>query len=408
MLTAVDEDLLGIANRSDPMGVLSVWSERARDLVPHLTEQTLSVRGFQVLVEAFRLWERYEPAHPAHAGRLADFFVLIEQAFARTVGARDNWPLPGARRVRARKDETPHISLADRDWHLLGAQRATGLWALYRGASRRAGLLTDDLSRLSDATLAEATGRNTLVPRAQQRLFALIASAMDGETVALPSNLNNALTRYLHDTFRVLPLADHLQQRLIDEHPLNRLLAQRLLAEGDGELDHRRILADAARDLPEHRTALEDAIRCEDLLAVAEAALLWLCAAKGKSVADAAADLPIDLTAFERARAAFGHSGRYTGPTATARHAGLHERLDTRSRELLLRSVLRLHEAVSRQRRRAAWVWEDVGVLHSDVDIDRPPETDLQVGLAWRNDYYLYPLQRIARQLAAHREDAEA
>jgi len=86
MVTAKDDDLLGMSNRSDAMGILAVWSVRGRDLVPHLTEQTTSVRGFQILVEAFRLWEIYEPAHPQHAGSLDDFFLLIEQAFARTVG----------------------------------------------------------------------------------------------------------------------------------------------------------------------------------------------------------------------------------------------------------------------------------------------------------------------------------
>ena len=85
MISQKDDELRVVANRSDAMGVLAVWSVRARDLVPHLTEQTTNVRGFQILVEAFRLWELYEPAHPEHAGRLDDFFLLVEQAFARTV-----------------------------------------------------------------------------------------------------------------------------------------------------------------------------------------------------------------------------------------------------------------------------------------------------------------------------------
>ncbi len=40
MLTKRDNMLLGVTNRSDAMGVLAVWSSRARDLVPYLTEQT--------------------------------------------------------------------------------------------------------------------------------------------------------------------------------------------------------------------------------------------------------------------------------------------------------------------------------------------------------------------------------
>ena len=69
-----------------------------------------------------------------HAGRLDDFFLLVEQAFARTVGWHDkDWPLPGARRARAPGSDRPHISLTDLEWHLLGGRKANGLWGLYRG-----------------------------------------------------------------------------------------------------------------------------------------------------------------------------------------------------------------------------------------------------------------------------------
>ena len=403
ILTEKDEELLGVAHRSDAMGVLAVWSVRGRDLVPHLTEQTTSVRGFQILVEAFRLWEIYEPAHPEHAGRLDDFFLLVEQAFARTVGWHDkDWTLPGARRVRARSSEEPHISIEDPDWHLLGGQKANGLWGLYRGASRRAGLLMDDMTRLSSDSMGQATLHSGVGPAAQPRLFKAVQRAMNGETVSLPKHRKNKLTGDLYDTFRDVPLAEHLQARLVDGHDLNRKLAEHLL-EID-ELDHRLFLANAARDLPNHQATIEDAIRCENLLAVVEAVFFWLCASKGKTVKAAVADLPVDLKALSAARAAFGHSGHYQGNTALVRHDLFHEQLNTSSHVELARSVLRLHEKVNEQRKRSPWVWEDQGVLHSDVDLDRPSDTALQVGVAWRNDYYLYPLKSITEQLAEVRE----
>ncbi len=403
MLTEKDDELLGVSNRTDAMGVLAVWSVRGRDLVPHLTEQTTSVRGFQILVEAFRLWELYEPGHPQHAGRLDDFFLLIEQTFARTVGRHDHdWPLPGSRRVRARSTEEPHISLSDLDWHLLGGQKANGLWGLYRGASRRAGLLAEDMTRLSGETMEHATLRAGLGPDVTGRLFNIVARAMDGETVALPTHMNNKLTASVYDTFWKLPLADHLHAQLIDGHALNRELAERLL-ELD-ELDHRAFLATAALELSEHRAAIEDAIRCEDLLSVLEAVFLWLCASKGKTLEAAVAELPIDLSSLASSRTAFAHSGAYRGETAVARHGRFSEQLDTSSHVALARSVLLLHEKVSEERRRAPWVWEDQGVLFSDIDVERPSDAALQVGLAWRNDYYLEPLQGIAKQLAAVRQ----
>ena len=403
LITAKDDELVGASSRVDAMGVLAIWSVRGRELVPHLTEQTTNIRGFQILVEAFRLWEAYEPAHPDHADRQDDFFLLIEQAFARIVASRgQEWNLPGARRVRALSSKAPRISLQDLSLHLLGGQKANGLWGLYRGASRRAGLLREDMARLSDDTMREATVNAGVAGRAQQRLFDAVRDAMNGRTVELSAHMNNALTQALCDTFRSIPLADHLSARLIERHDLNRELAERLLA--IEELDHRTFLADAAQDLPDHRVTIENAVRCEDLLAVVEAMFLWLCARKGEKVEVAAAALPVDLDALRAAREAFERSGVYRGDTAAARQRRFREQLNPSSKVELARSVLRLHEKVSEERKRAPWVWEERDVLLSDVEVEGPSEHELQVGVAWRNDYYLAPLQGIVKQLAEARE----
>ncbi|MDE0263960.1 MAG: hypothetical protein OXJ37_16270 [Bryobacterales bacterium] len=398
LLSAKDNELLGEASRQDAMGVLAIWSVRGRDLVPHLTEQTTIVRGFQILVEAFRLWEFYERAHPEHAGRLDDFFVLIEQAFARTVGWRDkDWQLPGTNRVRARSSDEPWISLQDSGWHLLGSQKANGLWGLYRGASSRAGLLRGDMTRLSAETMEHAvnTGINGL---AQASLFDTVQNAMDGKTAQLPPDLNDQTNRAIYDTYWNLPLADHLHERLVEGYELNRELAGRLLKVE--KLDHRTLLTTAARDLPDHRATIENAVRCEDLLAVLEAIFLWLCAGKGETLEASVAELPIDLGALRAAHTAFGRSGSYRVGTASVRHRLFYERFDTSSNVAIARSVLHLHEKVSDERNRSRWVWEQQGVLSSDMDVERPPERELQVGIAWRNDYYLAPLRSIAKQLA--------
>ena len=403
LLTAKDDALVGASGRLDAMGVLAIWSVRGRDLVPHLTEQTINLRGFQVLVEAFRLWEVYEPDHPEHADRLDDFFLLIEQAFARTVGWHDeDWDLPGALRVRARSSEAPRISVEETGWHLLDGQKANGLWGLYRGASRRAGLLTDDMTRLSNETMTESTLKGGVVGRAQKRLLVAVQEAMDGHTVELPWRMNNGLTKALYETFWDVPLADHLHARLIEGHDLNQRLAERLLAME--ELDHRKLLTDAARDLPEHRATIEDAVRCENFVAVIEAVFLWLCARKGKTVEAAVENLPIDLHALAAARESFVHSGSYGKGAACERHRCFHEELDPSSKAKLAHSVLLLHKMVSEVRKRAPWVWEEHGVLRSDVDVERPSERELEVGVAWRNDYYLAPLHNISKQLAEVRK----
>ena len=73
MLSSWDKELLGVANRTDAMGILAVWTARARDIVPHLTEQTTDIRGFQILLEGIRLWEMFEREHPDHVGEAANF-----------------------------------------------------------------------------------------------------------------------------------------------------------------------------------------------------------------------------------------------------------------------------------------------------------------------------------------------
>ena len=399
MISSVDNDLVGAANRSDAMGVLAVWSHRARDLVPHLTEQTTDVRGFQILVEAFRLWESYQRESSESSERLGDFFMLVEQAFARTIGLRDgDWPLPGARRVRARAGEDPHISVVDPGWHLLGGQMAGGLWGLYRGAARRAGLLDENMAYLSPETREQADKHKSLSERSVNRLFEIVCRAMNDETVPLPSHGNDGLRRDLCESFDEVPLRDHLYAKLVKAGPLNQALAERLV--DCDELDHRTFLNGAEDELKQHRSTLNGVVRCEDLLAVLEAIFLWLCASKGDTLKDAVADLPVDLRAVEQARVQFGDSGRYEGATAESRHARFHEELDTSNRIALAQSVLSLHKKVSDERGRAAWVWEENGRLRSDVDVPRPDGREFEIGLAWRNDYYLHPLRSIARQLS--------
>lgn len=399
MLSARDETLLGVSRRSDAMGTLSVWSTRARELVPHLTEQTTEVRGFQILVEIFRLWTRYEPLHPQHTGRLDEFFLLVEQAFGRMVARRaQDWSLPGARRVRARMNEPAYISLADPAWHLLGGQKTNGIWGLYRGAARRAGLLVDQMDALSIETQAAADAARGFDNAAERQLFRLVSEAMDGDSVALPTSFRGSLARHLCSTFNEVPLADHLKHMLLDVDPLNRQLADRLLiAEG---LDHRELLSEAAESLPAHRLALVNSIRCENVLAVVDSVFAWLCASTGKTLKRAVKKLPVDRGALAAACAQFADSGAYGAGTAATRHTAFHQQLDTSSHRALAQSVLRLHQAVSETRGRAAWIWEEGGILCGDVDVERPTELHLQVGVAWRNDYYLYPLQRVARQLA--------
>ncbi|MYE87194.1 MAG: hypothetical protein F4X31_13260 [Gammaproteobacteria bacterium] len=399
MISRKDDELVGAANRSDPMGVLAVWSARARDIVPHLTEQTTDVRAFQILVEAFRLWEMFSAQQSLPADRLREFFMLVEQAFARMNGwIEGDWRLPGARRVRSRSGEQPHISIVDATWHLLDGQLANGIWGLYRGASVRAGLLDEGMAYLSEETRQAAESHTFINEIARDRLFRLVSKAIDGETVPLPAHGNDSLYRALRDTFCEIPLKEHLQAKFIDGHSLNRALAGRLAA--CEHVDRRSFAEQAASELDEHHQVLQGVIDCENLLAVIEGIFYWLCCCKGETLEDASASLPVDLARIEAARMSFAASGLYAGETAASRHTRIHEHLDTSGVKQLARSIIALHQKVSDERGRMPWLWlEDDQRLQSDADVAQPTKAELDVELAWRNDYYLHPLRSIALQL---------
>ena len=396
MLSEVDDDLIGATNRLDPMGVLAIWTERGRDLVPHLTAQTNKICGFQILVEAFRLWERYEQEYAEHDDQLDDFFVLVEQAFAHTVGwYYDKWELPGARRVRTRSQDSPQFSIRDRRLHLLNNQKGGGLWGLYRGASQRAGMLVEDMSRLSDETLTAAKVNHAISYKEATGFLELLKSAMAGNTKTLAQKRNNQLTRSLYNTYTQIPLRSYFRDCLIKSDELTNELASRLLAQD--EIDRRSFLQNAAQELPRHRVKIQNAIRCEDILAIVEAIFFKLCTSTGKSFDEV--ELRLDLSDFQAALMAFGKSGTYGG-TASTRHTQYQELLDPSDHESLMRSVLKLHDSVCKGKGQSSWIWvEDSGKLSSDTELDAPSDDELTVGLAWRNDYYLQPLQSIVKQL---------
>lgn len=402
MLTDEDTELLGASSSIDGMGVLAIWSERGRDLVPYLTEQTTEIQGFQILVEAFRLWEEFLKTadNSKYSEKLSDFFILVEQAFARTVGSQHkDWNLPGANRVGARLGDKPRISLDDLDWHLLGAQKSTGLWGLYRGASRRAGLLTEDMKILSPDTYAAAKEGTLISPMGQKRLLDLVGQALAGDSPELPTNLGNSLVQDLCNTYDRVPLRAHFQQKLIDNHVLNRLLAERL--RGEAGWDRRQILTSAALDFQNHKEALENAIRCENLLSVVLGVFDWLRSSNGKKVELAGEELQkLNLGQLSLAIENFSASGHYEGGTSKTRHEWFVATLDTTSHVALARSVLELHKKVSEARNRSTWVWEENECLRCDVPIENFDPERLVLGKSWTNDYYLYPLKCIADELA--------
>lgn len=171
---------------------------------------------------------------------------------------------------------------------------ANGIWGLYRGAARRAGLLDANMAWLSDDTLAAAEATSCLRGAALDRLLELVGRAMDGESpVCLPTDGRNPVPAALRRTFDEVPLRSHLRAKLIDGHDLNRAFASRLVLLG--ELHHRSFFEQAVRELEGHGPVLNRMIDCENLLAVLEGIFYRLCCARGESL-DALEDvLPVHL-----------------------------------------------------------------------------------------------------------------
>lgn len=411
MLSEWDKELVGAYKRIDPLGLLPVWTERARDIVPYLTAQTTSVRGFQLLVEGVRLWEEFSSEHEKYTGdpaSAATFFVLFEQTVARYIATNNiDWELPGSRRVEARARDKPHISLREPAWFLLNNQKANGIWGLYRGAAIRAGLLEQpglSAPRLSEQTHIEARKYPGLSSATATKFFQLILRAeedgtvlcaMEGDTVRLPKK-NSKLYTEIYNMYNNVPLKKHLEQRLVESHSLNCEMAKRLTV--TDELNHREIIEQAKRELEEHSDTLRNVVRCENLLSVIEAIFLGLCASNGKSLEQVMSDFPVDLKALKNALGEFGNSGHYK----TARKQEIFTALQTQSGQELAKSIIELHKRVCDERRSSLWVWVENEMINVDEEVreaDVQDPSKFQVAHAWRNDYYLTALKEISSEL---------
>lgn len=410
MISARDDSLIGASASRDPLGLLPVWSARGRDLVPHLTEQTTRAEGFELQISTFWLWRRFVTDRPEHSAELRAFYLIIEQAFAHAATrVNGEWPLPGQRRVNAvRGDSSVELSLGDRSCHLIRNQLGNGTWGLYRGAAARARLL-DGRAQFLDHEIAELLdGLPPFDERVARQLCRVVDQVFEapGEAHDFSLNKGSQIVQRLAALIKDVPHQALLWDRIVNSHPLTRSLTDRLLAlpgeiEGSG---YRAFLVQASGDLPDHRDTLQDVLRCEGLLAPTEGVFRWLCRQAGSTVATAGAGLPVDLPALQDAQRAFRQSGTYQRGGARERWRLYANELDTSSATELIESLLRIHQRISEQRRRAPWIEVDeTGRLVSNVEVEAEDATQLDPSRGWRHSYYLRALGAVARQMAERR-----
>jgi hypothetical protein len=106
----------------------------------------------------------------------------------------------------------------------------------------------------------------------------------------------------------------------------------------------------------------------------------------------------VDLAALEAAMEGFADTGTYDG-LAHDRVKALRS-IPLESKVTLLRGVIDQHARLSQRRGNAPWITlEDSGRIERRVVLTRPQAQQLAPATAWRNDYYLGALQRLAHRL---------
>jgi hypothetical protein len=394
-----DGDLALPVSGRDPLGTQVVWQRRARDLVPALTAASREPAGFQLLLVAFAWWPQFATRFRCPAKDLRNFFLLVEQAFARacrTCG--HSWPLPGSRRLHDSSMHGVWFGLnAGRDF-LLDSPLANGTWGLYRSPAASAGLVGES-GELDPARAAAIRDASDVLPR----LFSGIAQALRDpavQVVAFERKSSNVekLVRLVADP----PQKKDIQAALVrpGASPLTGKLARLLCERDDESLDA--FVARAGQALPEFAAVLRAVQDCERYIACMDAAFERLAARPGLRRDELAAALKVDMAALRASRERFRTSGTYDG-LAQQRHARLAAApLD--SARALTDFLVAYHGEVSLARRTAPLVeWGDTGRLESVLAADDAVGVSLDARTAWRNTYYLDALRHLALRTGKER-----
>ncbi|MGC9196788.1 MAG: hypothetical protein ACP5IL_15240 [Syntrophobacteraceae bacterium] len=404
-LPSEDKDLIGVNSSRDPLGFLPIWSQRGRNIVPNLTEQTVCATGFQLLVATLRLWEDFRVKHPDAKIQVEEFFLLVEQAFAFSTQSRTKkWPLPGSSRVvRFTLDNTPCLSLRN---GLLENQLANGVWGLYRGAAARSDILSDSMRSLSAAFYQEMGSHAILQRSMKNELFGQILEAHEDRQngVSFLLHKNRGLPDRLSAFLAELPHKLCLRRYLLPENGLAERTAAFLYEHREGFQNdpgfRRSFMELCIARFPGDKAVFERLLMCENFIAPVEKVFRYLLGLAGEPITKIGAEMDLEIDRFRSAFGEFRNSGPYTGGAA-GRFATYCNGIRLSSKEDFIRSLLTCHQKVSKERRREPWVSieEEKLLVSSHVEDSSREELDATPGKTWMNDYYLWPLLRVYEAL---------
>jgi hypothetical protein len=377
----------------DPLGTQVVWQQRARDLVPALTAASREPAGFQLLLVAFAWWPQFAERFRHPPKDLRNYFLLIEQAFARACKmCGQGWPLPGSRRLHDSTLRGVWFGLDARRDFLLDSPLANGTWGLYRSPASSAGLITES-GELDSKYAVEIRDASEVM----LRLFTDISQAMRDPTaqkiaLARKSSTVEKLAQLITDP----PQKKDIRAAFVrpKSAPLTGELADLLSELDDEPLDV--FLMRARQALPESAATLRAVEDCERYLACMDNTFERLAALPGLRGDQLATALKMNMGALRASRERFRTSGAYVG-LAQQRHAGLAAApLD--SARTLAEFLVAYHGEISRDRHTAPLVqWGDTGRLESMLTGEAAADEEaLDARTAWRNTYYLDALRHLA------------
>ncbi|MFD4839309.1 hypothetical protein ACFWP0_17525 [Achromobacter sp. NPDC058515] len=398
-ITEKDKFLALPLSGRDPLGTQPIWQYRARDVVPHLTAASRRAEGFHILLIAIAWWPEFATRYRSTGKQLRNFFILLEQAFARACrSAEVDWRLPGRQRLYSREPGL-WIGLSP-DAHLLDNQLANGVWGLYRGPAIQAKLITEDNHIASEKALQNIRDKSRIV----EEMFKDISKALSSPT-APPLTLASRRThRYvvgLSEIVSKLPFKSIIKNTFVTpgDSPITSDVATLALKQGmAGGIAS--FVKQAIEQLPEHRDTLTNIVRCEQFLAPIDAAFEYICGSEHTDIRFVAADIPVDLKSLNAARSRFRQSGIYSNLARKRSNALLGLNLD--NKQAFVASLISHHAQISKDRRTAPWISvEENGRLDCRLSPDMPAEWQLIPEQAWRYSYYLGALGDLHVQIAS-------
>lgn len=400
MLTITDEDKhlsLPLSGR-DPLGTQPIWQHRARDVVPHLTAASRRAEGFHILLVTLAWWPEYARQYNASKNDLPNFFILLEQAFARACRTAEiDWLLPGRQRLYS---GAPGLWIGlGPEARLLDNQSANGVWGLYRGPAKQAGLITDD-NHIASERLLHDIRSNSLFIKDLFRDIAKLLQSPAGLRLSLAIRKNHHLVVSFSELVRRLPFRGLIKSTFVTPTDSQITIDVASLTLTHPATDIAEFVKQAIAQLPQHKETLTNIVRCEQFLATLDAAFEFICCSEYTDLRLVAADIPINLKHLSAASNLFRQSGSYSNLAAKRVEALLSLNLDSELE--FVKSLIEHHANISRARRVAPWISiEENGRLDCRLSLDAPADWNLVPAQAWRYTYYLGALSDLHIQLVS-------